>query len=236
MLMCEATPQKILTDSLDQSRKSKIFASSGREQNVPTSTECSRVSIPLSMPFVRKMGTYAFGASYALVYLISNRLRDGHMSVRRHLQEADKSPRVSNHGKIPQAANPSRSGARHSPSVSPEGTDFGSADLTDISSPVVDAEGEIIVGSNPSTDPDVVDEIGRSAGLTYEEGEPLQFGVKEAAKDDIRWELNPASSEDYEERQIRTKTARHVRPVSPTRTRKITKHSSRAGKRISPPR
>jgi len=234
--MCEATPQKILTDSLDQARRSKICVTFRREQNVPNSTDCSCVSISLSTPSVRKMVTYASGASYATGHMVSTRLRDGHMSIRRHLQEADRSARVSDPGKIPEAAKPSKSEARHSPSVSPETTEFGSGDLTDISSPVVDAEGEIIVGSNPSTDPDVVDEIGRSAGLTYEEGEPLQFGVKEAAKDDIRWELNPASSEDYEERQIRTKTARHVRPVSPTRTRKITKHPTRTGKRLSPRR
>lgn len=158
------------------------------------------------------------------------------MSVRRHLQESDKRRHASDHVRIPDGGKPSRSGARRSPGVSPETTDFGSADLTDISSPVVDAEGESIVGSNPPPDLDVVDEIGRSAGLTYEDGEPLQFGVKEAAKDDIRWELNPASSEDYEERQIRTQTARRVRAVSPTSTRKITKHPTRTGKRLSPPR
>src|SRR5215831_2589344 len=168
--------------------------------------------------------------------MVRTRARDGHVSVRRHSQESDKSRRASDHGRIPEGGKPSRSGARHSPDDSPEATDFGGGDLTDNSSSVVDAEGEIIVGSNPPPDLDVVDEIGRSAGLTYEDGEPLQFGVKEAAKDDIRWELNPASSEDYEERQIRTQTARRVRPVSPTSTRKITKHPTRTGKRLSPPR
>lgn len=229
-------PTKILTDSLDQARRSKICATFRREQNVPNSTDCSCVSITLSTPSVRKMVTYASGASYASGHMVNNRLWDGHMSVPRHLQEADRSARVSDHGKVPRAAKPTRSRARHSQTVSPETTDFGSADLTDISSPVVDVEGESIVGSNPPPDPDVVDEIGRSAGLTYEDGEPLQFGVEEAAKDDIWWELNPASSEDYEERQIRTQTARRVRPVSPTSTRKITKLPTRTAKRLSPPR
>src|SRR5215831_6619574 len=91
--------------------------------------------------------------------------------------KADKSRRASDQGRIPEGGKPSRTGARHSPSVSPETADFRAGDLTDISSSVVDAEGEIIVGSNPPPDPDVVDEIGRSAGLTYEDGEPLQFGV-----------------------------------------------------------
>ena len=194
------------------------------------------MSIPPPALFIHKTDTYAFGASYALGHMVRTRVRDGHVSVRRHLQEADKSRRASDQGRIPEGGKPSRTGPRHSPDVPPEATDFGGGDLTDNSSSVVDAEGELIVGSNPPPDPDVVDEIGRSAGLTYQDGEPLQFGVKEAAKDNIRWELNPASSEDYEERQIRTKTARHVRPVSPTRTRKISKHPTRTGNRLSPRR
>ncbi len=52
-------------------------------------------------------------------------------------------------------------------------------------------------GSSPSPDEDVVDEIGREAGVTYEEGEPLRVGEKEEERDEHRWELDPASSEDY---------------------------------------
>jgi hypothetical protein len=55
-------------------------------------------------------------------------------------------------------------------------------------------------GSAPSPDQDVVDEIGREAGVTYEEGEPLRVGEKEEERDEHRWELDPASSEDYAER------------------------------------
>lgn len=56
-------------------------------------------------------------------------------------------------------------------------------------------------GSNPTPDQDLVDEIGKAAGVTYQDNEPLDFGEKEARRDDARWELNPASSEDYRERQ-----------------------------------
>jgi Family of unknown function (DUF6335) len=55
-------------------------------------------------------------------------------------------------------------------------------------------------GSSPAPDEDVVDEIGREAGVTYEEGEPLRVGEKEEERDEHRWELDPASSEDYAER------------------------------------
>ena len=46
-----------------------------------------------------------------------------------------------------------------------------------------------------------MDEIGEAVGVPCEDNEPLKFGEKTAARDDIRWELNPASSEDYQERQ-----------------------------------
>lgn len=48
--------------------------------------------------------------------------------------------------------------------------------------------------------PEVVEEIGEDAGLTYQENEPLRAGRKEEERDEHRWELDPASSEDYPER------------------------------------
>ena len=47
---------------------------------------------------------------------------------------------------------------------------------------------------------DVVDEIGKSAGITYQEGESLRIGQKEEQRDAHRWELDPASAEDYVQR------------------------------------
>jgi hypothetical protein len=55
-------------------------------------------------------------------------------------------------------------------------------------------------GSTPTPDQDVVEEIGRAIGVTYHEGEPLRAGWKEEERDEHRWELDPASSEDYVER------------------------------------
>jgi hypothetical protein len=55
-------------------------------------------------------------------------------------------------------------------------------------------------GSQPTPDQEVVDEIGRAIGVTYQEGEVLKAGEKEAERDRHRWELDPASSEDYQER------------------------------------
>lgn len=55
-------------------------------------------------------------------------------------------------------------------------------------------------GSQPTPDQEVVEEIGRAIGVTYQEGEVLKAGEKEAERDRHRWELDPASSEDYQER------------------------------------
>lgn len=71
----------------------------------------------------------------------------------------------------------------------------------DVSPQGIDAGTETPGGSNPTPDQDLVDEIGKAAGVTYQDNEPLKFGEKYAARDDARWELNPASSEDYQERQ-----------------------------------
>ncbi len=59
---------------------------------------------------------------------------------------------------------------------------------------------ESVAGSSPTPDQDVVDEIGEAVGITYEEGEPLRVGEKEEERDEHRWELDPASSEDFVER------------------------------------
>jgi len=55
-------------------------------------------------------------------------------------------------------------------------------------------------GDNPTPDQDVVDEIGRSLGLEYNDNEELKGADKVEARDRHRWELDPASSEDYDER------------------------------------
>jgi hypothetical protein len=55
-------------------------------------------------------------------------------------------------------------------------------------------------GDNPTPDQDVVDEIGRSLGVEYDDDEELKGAGKLEERDKHRWELDPASSEDYEDR------------------------------------
>lgn len=59
---------------------------------------------------------------------------------------------------------------------------------------------EAIGGFNTTTDDDLVDEIGEAAGLIYQDDEPLHTTEKVEERDRHRWELDPASSEDYQQR------------------------------------
>ncbi len=56
-------------------------------------------------------------------------------------------------------------------------------------------------GSNLTPDQNVVEEFGAAVGLTYEDDEELWCGVKSRERDRHRWELDPASAEDWEERK-----------------------------------
>jgi len=56
-------------------------------------------------------------------------------------------------------------------------------------------------GDNPTPDMDVVDLIGRSLGVEYEDAEELKGAEKIAERDRHRWELDPHSAEDYRDRK-----------------------------------
>jgi uncharacterized protein DUF6335 len=56
-------------------------------------------------------------------------------------------------------------------------------------------------GDNPTPDQDVVEDIGEALGLKYEDNEELKAADKVVERDKHRWELDPASSEDYKERK-----------------------------------
>jgi Family of unknown function (DUF6335) len=55
-------------------------------------------------------------------------------------------------------------------------------------------------GDNPTPDQDVVDDIGRALGIEYQDNEELKGSDKIAERDKRRWELDPASAEDYKDR------------------------------------
>src|SRR5256885_14937220 len=59
---------------------------------------------------------------------------------------------------------------------------------------------ESVAGSMPTPGQDNVEEMGEAVGVTYQDNEELKFGEKERSRDKHRWELDPASSEDYQDR------------------------------------
>lgn len=94
-----------------------------------------------------------------------------------------------------------------------------------------DAGEETVGGSSPTPDQDVVEELGEAVGIVYEDNEPLRFGDKLADRDAQRWEINPASSEDYQERLRNLSgdggsTAEQVQPAGGSTTRSTQARSS----------
>ena len=59
---------------------------------------------------------------------------------------------------------------------------------------------EAVGGSTATPGQNVLDEIGEATGVTYGDAEELQTGEKQERRDKNRWELDPASSDDYLDR------------------------------------
>jgi len=59
---------------------------------------------------------------------------------------------------------------------------------------------ETVGGSAPTPGQDIVEKLGEAVGLTYEDDEPLRPNEKIGERDRNRWELDPASSDDYNQR------------------------------------
>lgn len=58
-------------------------------------------------------------------------------------------------------------------------------------------------GTVATPDQDIVEEVGEALGLIFQDNEELDTDGKLSRRDRNRWELDPASSEDYPERQAR---------------------------------
>jgi hypothetical protein len=55
-------------------------------------------------------------------------------------------------------------------------------------------------GDSPTPDQDLVDDIGLAVGVAYEDDEELKGEEKISSRDRHRWELDPGSSDDFEDR------------------------------------
>jgi hypothetical protein len=67
-------------------------------------------------------------------------------------------------------------------------------DLSDVCLSDVDAAG------SGTPDPNAPEEWGEAFGIHYAASEPLRCGEKERDRDAHRWELDPASADDYRDR------------------------------------
>jgi hypothetical protein len=56
----------------------------------------------------------------------------------------------------------------------------------------------------PTPDQDIVDDIGKALGVQYEDNEELKSRDKLRERDKHRWELDPASSDDYKGPKVGT--------------------------------
>src|SRR4029077_3899416 len=56
---------------------------------------------------------------------------------------------------------------------------------------------EAVAGDSPTPGQNNVEEMGQAMGVTYQDNEELKAGEKERDRDKHRWELDPASSDDY---------------------------------------
>ena len=83
----------------------------------------------------------------------------------------------------------------------------------------VDVGEETVGGSTPTPDQDVVDDLGRAVGVTYSDTEPLRPEEKERQRDEKRWEMDPASSPDYQERQRALRRRKRNRVTKSSRAR-----------------
>ncbi len=67
---------------------------------------------------------------------------------------------------------------------------------------------ETVGGDNPTPDQDIVEQLGAATGISYDDSEPLHTTEKLEERDRKRWELDPASSEDYADRTEKTTNSR----------------------------
>ena len=59
---------------------------------------------------------------------------------------------------------------------------------------------DAVISSAPAPSQGDVDDLGKAMGVTYQDNEELKVGQKERSRDKDRFELDPASSDDWKER------------------------------------
>jgi hypothetical protein len=193
--------RNIRTTAKRASQKRKpLRGGTGREETLAQTPETGRTVKGPTNPMAtrRSTGTPA-GAG-------SSRHAPGLDRARRQLREVDETvqgpPSSLDMDRNPSAARSGRRrlqdslGEHHETSPAMTGGDI-DADWEDAYAVGDEAPG----GDNPTPDQDRVDDIGKALGVEYQDNEELKGADKIAERDKHRWELDPASSDDYRDRE-----------------------------------
>ena len=123
---------------------------------------------------------------------------------RRHLPEADVVPSPPSSLDLNRTASAARSGqaeiAEHLADHTETGPELTAGDIDASWESAYSTGDEAPGGDNPTPDQDIVDDIGKSLGVVYEDTEELKGADKITERDKHRWELDPASAEDFKDR------------------------------------
>jgi hypothetical protein len=169
----------------------------GREETLARTPEAGRTRQGRTNPMGTKRSRMGAGARATLVPRLERQRR-----TLREIEEGVPTPPSSLH--LDQGPSAARSGRQKLQETRQEHTETSpvmtggdvDADWEDAYSVGDEAPG----GDNPTPDQDRVDDIGKALGVVYEDNEELKASDKIADRDRHRWELDPASSEDYRDR------------------------------------
>lgn len=197
----KSAPRKGKRAGARKGRSRRILGGAGREETLAQTPETGRTRQGPTNPMPTKRSTGTPAGAGGL------RRAPGLERARRQLRELDETVPSPPSSLDPnrRTASAARSGRqemqearREHPETSPEltGGDV-DADWQDAYSVGDEAPG----GDNPTPDQDRVDDIGRALGVEYQDNEELKAADKIAERDKHRWELDPASSDDYRDRE-----------------------------------
>jgi hypothetical protein len=180
-------------------RKTAPRRNSGRERDLDQTPETGRSVKGLTNPFPTKRSTGTAAGAGGM------RLAPGLERARRHLREVDETvpspPSSLSLDRRPSAARTGRQEMREARRDHPEvNPDITGGDVDADWASAYDAGDEAPGGDNPTPDQDRVDDIGKALGVQYDDNEELKASDKIAERDKRRWELDPASSDDYRDR------------------------------------
>jgi len=180
--------------------KGRTAGGTGRERQLDQTPETGRSIKGRTNPFPTKRSTGTASGAGTI------RQAPDLERARRRLREVDETvPSPPSSLTLDRSASAARTGReemrqarREHTEVSPEIT---AGDVDADWAGAYDSGDEAPGGDNMTPDQDRVDDIGKALGVEYEDNEELKASDKIAARDKKRWELDPASSDDYKERK-----------------------------------